>query len=148
MGQPYAPESKSDELVLQWRTSRRLNENENYQIMFKEHPVGRWKHYTTNHACTQPKLTITGLKPDTSYVFKVRIMDDARGAEGSYTKESNPIATKPSPARHILGNAEKIEIGPPNVYRLPIRENVTARNEKAKTRKFNLGELITNQFGK
>lgn len=89
--------------------------------------------------CHKPKVTVAGLKANTSYTFKVKINDDKTGKDGQFTVESDPITTRESPALGVLMKAEKIEQGPPKVYRLPIKENISARNEQAKTRKFSLG---------
>lgn len=140
LGKPYSVESKSDSTVLQWRAERELTENEAYHIVFKEYPNGKWRSYVSVERNNRPKVTISGLKASTSYIFKVKITDDNTGKEGPLTVESDPIKTRESPALGVLKRAEQIEYGPPRVYRLPIKENISARNEKAKTRKFFIGK--------
>ncbi|XP_063404458.1 uncharacterized protein LOC134687928 [Mytilus trossulus] len=140
LGKPYSTESKSDRTVLQWRAERELTEDETYQIVFKENPTGKWKPYVPKERCYKPKVTVAGLKANTSYTFKVKINDDKTGKDGQFTVESDPILTRESPALGVLMKAEQIEHGPPKVYRLPIKENISARNEQAKTRKFSLGK--------
>ncbi|XP_071148474.1 uncharacterized protein [Mytilus edulis] len=140
LGKPYSSESKSDSTLLQWRAERELTENEVYQIILKEHPNGKWRPYVSKERCSKPRFTITGLKANTSYIFKVKIIDDSTGKDGQFTEESDPIHTRESPALGVLQKAEQIESGPPKVYQLPIKENISARNKKAKTRKFFLGK--------
>ena len=61
-------------------------------------------------------------------------------AEASYyTVDSVPITVKQSSALPVLPTSGKIEHGPPEMYCLPTRENVTTRNEFARTRKLYLG---------
>ena len=110
--------------------------------MFKEEPNGKWKPYIMKEACSKSLITINGLKAETGYVFKVRIVNDSTGVEGKFSPQSEVFNTKPSPALGILQKAELIDRGPPEVYRLPIRENATARNDAAKTRTFSLGKIF------
>lgn len=146
LGKPYSSESKSDSTLLQWRAERELTENEVYQIILKEHPNGKWRPYVSKERCSKPRFTITGLKANTSYIFKVKIIDDSTGKDGQFTEESDPIHTRESPALGVLQKAEQIESGPPKVYQLPIKENISARNKKAKTRKFFLGNCPSNKY--
>lgn len=135
-------ESRSDSIVLQWRTEQELTANEAYHIVFKECFHGKWRPYVSIRKCITPKITISGLKASTSYIFKVKITDANTGKEGTLSIESDPITTKESPALGILTRAELIKNGPPKIYRLPLVENISARNEMAKTRKFFIGNVF------
>ncbi|XP_063417427.1 uncharacterized protein LOC134699954 [Mytilus trossulus] len=118
-----------------------LLDHETFQIIFKESPETQsaiWKTYNTE-SCFQPHIEILGLTPKTSYIFKVRIVNKRTGEEFPFTDESELIKTQESPAKHVLKKARKTKAGSPAVYTLPIKENRSARNVKAKTRKFYLG---------
>lgn len=62
--------------------------------------------------------------------------------EGPYSEESDKILTSDSPASRIVQfSVAKTKGNPsPTKYALPVTENRSARNEKAKTKKFEVGK--------
>jgi hypothetical protein len=100
----------------------------------------RWRSYHEEIYETSTK--ITGLKSNASYVFRVRVIYE-NGEESPFSKESEKIRTAASLATKMLRTSIQVTSGnSPNKYALPIKENIAARNEKAKTRKFEVGENI------
>ncbi|CAC5383634.1 unnamed protein product [Mytilus coruscus] len=129
----------SDSTDLQWKTNRALTADESFQIMYKEAPNGKWKQFNNKGMCKEPIITVNGLQAETSYIMKVRIVNECTGTDGPFSEESDTIKTRQSPAIGMLKSSEKVSSDVPSIYRLPIKENVSARNESAKTRKFYLG---------
>lgn len=82
---------------------------------------------------------ITGLMANTEYIFQVRgVFGDQ---EGQYGPESDCIATKVSPATVFLKSSKLQEKSDPPKYLLPVQENKSARNIKARTRQLHLGKF-------
>ena len=50
------------------------------------------------------------------------------------------VRKKKSLASHLLQFSTEVKKGQPAIYKLHSTENISARNENAKTRKFELGE--------
>jgi hypothetical protein len=100
----------------------------------------RWKLY---HEEIQSDSTkITGLKSNATYVFRVRIIYE-NGEESPFSLESDEIRTAASLATKMLQRSTLVtcDDNAAHRYALPIIENIDARNEKAKTKKFEVGEL-------
>lgn len=131
----------SDHINLKWEHKKQLSSEESYQVSFKELSQGKWKFFSPPKPCREQMVVVDGLKAETSYVFKVRVTDENTGTEGPFSPESDIIKTGVSPAFQIMKKSQKGAIGPPDVYMLPITENMAARNEAAQTRKFTLGEF-------
>lgn len=75
--------------------------------------------------------------PGMEYVFQVRaVFEDL---EGQYGPISDSISTLESRTAEILKMSECIKKTNPPRYRLPIKENKNARNNKARTKKMTLG---------
>lgn len=134
-GQPKGSDVKSDSIKLHWEPLSSFKDSNRYQIRYKQ-KGGKWMFYPE-----QPEratITISYLQTEATYIFQVRaIIDDD---EGPYSQESAEITTKPSLASHLLKFCTKVKDGQPAIYQLHSTENRLARNEKAKTRKFELGE--------
>ena len=74
---------------------------------------------------------------DTVYVFQVRgKIDDL---EGPYGPISDDITTPESPSAGLLKCCSCIRENPPKIYRLPLRENITARNNAGRIKQLILG---------
>jgi hypothetical protein len=75
----------------------------------------------------------------TAFIFHVRVVYE--GDEGSYRAKSDERFISSSPASRIVQASILKENGnpTPSKYALPITEMRQARNEKAKTKKFELG---------
>lgn len=133
----------SDHLNLIWEHSEHICDEEIYQINFKELPTGKWKVFHPIKPCVSQMVVVDGLKAETSYIFKVRVIDENSGYEGTFSPESDLIKTGVSPGLRIMRKSQKGANGPPDVYMLPVTENKAARNETAQTRKFTLGKSIS-----
>ena len=82
---------------------------------------------------------IRGLLTNTEYIFQVRgVFGDQKG---QYGPESDCIATKVSPATVFLKSSKLQEKSDPPKYLLPVQENKSARNIKARTRQLHLGKF-------
>jgi hypothetical protein len=127
----------SNSLLLKWEGVE-LCSDDAYQIMYKEGQNGKWVYCKSNIETTMYK--IEGLHADTSYVFRVRVINAFSEVEGKFSIESKPITTGKSQA---LGMKELSTLTckkPIAVYALPVTELKDARNTKAKTRKLTLGK--------
>ena len=134
-GKPMARDIKSDSITLAWTTPTDFDTDDYYQIRYKA-KGGKWRFFDE-----QPSVgttVVTSLTADTVFVFQVRVVHD--DMEGPYSPISDEFCTRKSPANILFGFSEKMRDGPPDVYKLPVTENVTARNTTAKTKKFDLGE--------
>ena len=112
--------------------------NDAYQIMYKEGQSGMWVYCKSNIVTTTYK--IEGLHAETSYVFRVRVVNAFSGVEGKFSIESNPITTDKSQALGMKQLSTLIYEKPIAVYELPVTELKDARNPAAKTRKLILGK--------
>jgi hypothetical protein len=100
----------------------------------------RWRSY--HGEIYEDSTEITGLKSDATYVFRVRVIYE-NGEESPFSVESEEIRTAASLATKMLKRSKQVTSGTsPNKYALPIKENIAARNVKAKTRKFKVGEFV------
>jgi hypothetical protein len=127
----------SNNLILKWEGVE-LCENDAYQMMYKEGQSGMWVYCKSNIVTTTYK--IEGLHAETSYVFRVRVVNAFSGVEGKFSIESNPIITGKSQALGMKRLSTLIYGKPNAVYALPVTELKDARNTAAKTRKLKLGK--------
>ncbi|XP_076084709.1 uncharacterized protein LOC143055449 isoform X3 [Mytilus galloprovincialis] len=140
--QPYVREkvNKSHEVNLKWEYNRELGEEEFYQLFIKQHPEGRWRIFQRPKQSSQPFMNVDGLKPETSYVFKVRVANNRTDEEGCFGPASDMITTGESLAFKIIKNCTLISKGIPAVYGLPIQELQQEKNEGSQIRKFTFGK--------
>ena len=124
-------------LILKWQGVE-LCANDAYQIMYKEGQNGKWVYCKSNAG--NAMYTIEGLQAETSYVFRVRVINAFSGVEGKFSIESKPITTGKSQALGMKQFSTLIYEKPIAVYELPVTELKDARNTKAKTRKLTLGK--------
>lgn len=137
LGQPYGTNTyHSDKIELIWTSPQPLAIEEAFQISYRENK-GKWK--TVDTLTKENIFIISGLKAQTTYNFRVRTINDTTGEEGQYSMKSDDIPTGKSPALEIKQKSSLIDNSTPPVYKLPITEDITARNTSAKTRKFVLG---------
>jgi hypothetical protein len=127
-----------DTVTLTWDPPSTIGENDFYQISYKDGShEGNWEIYQGEFKSSTAVLS--DLKSNTVFVFRVRVVneDDA----DLYSEQSDKIVTLESQAsRHVQASA-LIEKGnpSPSKYALPLSEIREARNEQAKTTKFQLG---------
>ncbi|XP_052078202.1 uncharacterized protein LOC127716136 [Mytilus californianus] len=127
----------SDKIELIWDSLRPLTDEEAFQVSYRD-SNGKWK--TVDKTTNKTIMTIRGLKAETSYFFRVRLINDTTGEEGQYSMQSDAILTGKSSALEIKKKSSLLKNSTPPVYQLPIKEDTTARNPSAKTRKFVLGD--------
>lgn len=140
---PYVTEemNKSNQIILKWEHKEELKDGQFYQIVMKQHPLGKWEALKTHKPCIHRFLKVDCLRANTSYVFKVHVENNATGEKGPCSPESEVIVTGESisPALRIMKRSEKIKDGIPSIFKLPVQEILQARNEESLTRKFILG---------
>lgn len=129
----------SNNLIVKWDDAK-LCENEAYQVMFKETTTGKWKSSRSN--TVKAFMKMEGLQPQTTYVFRVRVVNDISGDEGPFGPESDTITTGESAALGMMKVSTMVYNNPIPVYALPLMEFRAARNEHAKSRKLCLGECL------
>ena len=78
----------SNNLILKWEGVE-LCANDAYQIMYKEGQSGMWVYCKSSIVTTTYK--IEGLHAETSYVFRVRVVNAFSGVEGQFSIESDSI---------------------------------------------------------
>jgi hypothetical protein len=127
----------SNNLLLKWEGVE-LCADDAYQIMYKEGQNGMWVYCKSNTATAM--YTIEGLHAETSYVFRVRVVNVISGVEGKFSIESDSITTGKSQALGMKQLSTLIYEKPIALYALPVTELKDARNTKAKTRKLTLGK--------
>ena len=141
-GAPYWHNSRSveesDRLEICWQHPAVLAENKySYEVRYKEVHTQTWMRFNTESS--QPKTTITNLKPGTGYIFKVRVLYN--DSEGPFGPESTEIKTIQSPAmamktglRVVSGNGVL-----PEQLALPLVEDTTEISKEAEIRGFSIG---------
>ena len=136
-GKPSVGAVNSDSVTLYWKPPTNFEESSYYQIRYKE-GENRWTFYSESPE--RETATIGNLQANTTYVFQVRaVISDE---EGPYSPESDKVQTKTSLASRLLEFTTKVKDGQPAKHQLHSTENKAARNERAKTRKFELGIRI------
>lgn len=133
---------QSDHINLKWNHNEELEEEECYQIVMKQLPFDKWKTIQTAKPINCRTLTVDCLREETSYVFKVGVVNHKTGLEGPFSSESDVITTGESQVLKMMKMSEKIENGMPAIFKLPIQEVKLARNDRFQTRKFTLGILL------
>lgn len=131
-GKPFPDEIRSDSVSLVWNHVEKVD---SYQVRFKSLGCAKWKLADTDF--NQTRLTINGLEANTSYKFQVR--GCFQDSEGPYGPVSDDIVTKKSLASSLLEYSKLLNLGHPSKYRLPVKENIRARNETARTRQLIIG---------
>lgn len=128
----------SNHLIVKWEDTE-LGENEAYKVMFKEESIGKWKSCRSN--TVKALMKMEGLQPQTTYVFRIKLINDTTGEERPFGPDSDPITTGESSALGMMKMSTMVYHNPILVYALPVSEVKAARNEYAKTRKLYLGEF-------
>lgn len=113
-----------------------------YKVRYKTDKSDKeeWNYAKTN--ADESQITITGLMPNTMYIFQVRgVFEDQ---EGEYGPENDEMQTESLDA-YLNKISTRITKSSPSKYQLFVQEMKDARNVTAKTRKLNLGKLIMSQ---
>lgn len=140
---PYSVDTKCDEITLTWGSESNLGEGYCFEIFYKEQNKGKFIAYKSEESCYFNTIDIRNLKPNTAYVFKVRIVHEESGDESPYSPLSDVILTEKSSISLLMDNATKIKTEPILLYQLPIEEDLYARNDRWHTRKFSYGKIIS-----
>ncbi|XP_052820940.1 uncharacterized protein LOC128246597 isoform X2 [Mya arenaria] len=136
-GKPRASDIGSDTVTLSWEKPADFRQSDYFQIGYKDLNGGRkWRFYQGEF--TESTVRLTNLKSDTKFVFRVRVYDDI---EGPYSEESDEIVIASSLASRLVNYAVRVDDGDsaPALYALPMTEVAKARNQNARTRKFEIG---------
>ncbi|WAR16463.1 hypothetical protein MAR_031057 [Mya arenaria] len=128
---------KRTTMQLSWKLKKDLAEDEYVEVFLKDITnKSRWKLAADEHIKMRT-FTVTDLKPDTKYTFKVRVVN--ANEEGNFSPESKTTRTKISAAIKLKKRSEKIQSETIQKYRIPVKEVTEARNETRKTRRFEIG---------
>lgn len=142
-GRPYISASDNNIIrnafTLQWNEHQSLENYETYQVKYKE-TEGKWNIYDHETSIKQPSILINGLKPNTPYIFKVRVTNCHTSEDGPYSDESEIIKTKTSATNFLMSRSELIQENGPPIYMLPVSEVKPSRDEFRLTRKYILGK--------
>lgn len=136
---PYAKGVGSDNIQLEWETENELEQGHCFEIYYKIHNEGRWVQYLSETPCKLTRILIENLQPQTSYIFKIKIVSEKSEFEGPSSLLSDKITTKESAITNLLSTTKLICDTPIKQYQLPLTENKEARNELFKTRKYYIG---------
>ncbi|XP_045178579.2 uncharacterized protein LOC123538489 [Mercenaria mercenaria] len=137
-GKPRISDVLADSVTLSWDPPSTFGEDDYYQISFKDLDHNKkWRFFQAEFRSSTAVLN--DVKSNTVFIFRVRVVYE--DGEGPYSEESDKIVTSDSPATRIVKFALKKTAGnpSPSKYALPVTEIRAARNEKAKTKKFELG---------
>ncbi|KAH3820212.1 hypothetical protein DPMN_121956 [Dreissena polymorpha] len=138
-GQPQVTNVSFDTITLSWRSPEIFNTGDFFQIGYRDLDDSRWKVYVGEYH--QSTHTLTNLKSNAKYVFRVRAVYS--DIEGPYSDVSQVIETKSSPASRYIALCERIGTATPRRYRLKMQEVPSSKNEKAKSKKYQLGSCST-----
>lgn len=133
-GKPEKVAIESTTCTISWEASTGVDVDY-YEIRYKEKSSRTWsKTRTDGPECI---FTVQNLKGRTAYNFQVRAISGS--IEGPFGYVSEPYETKVSLAYRLMQTARKVDDEIPARYKLELDEKLSARNEKAKTRKCVLG---------
>lgn len=127
-----------------WQPPKQFVKGDYYQLSYKEAEDKKWIFY--NEQFERATAELKDLKAGAAYVFRVRVVTD--DGEGPYSEISDEIKTKQSPAHKLLNFAPRKMEGNPSKYTVPFEELKEARNDKAKSRKLEIGRYRSIQIRK
>ncbi|WAR16464.1 hypothetical protein MAR_031058 [Mya arenaria] len=134
---PTVDHIRADRIQLSWKLEPDLADDEYVEVFLKDITnKSRWK-LAADDTIKKWSFTITELKPDTEYSFKVRVVNE--NDEGDFSPESKTIKTKISAAKQMREMSENIPSEQIQKYRIPVKEVKEARDETLKTRRFEIG---------
>ncbi|XP_060557458.1 uncharacterized protein LOC132717894 [Ruditapes philippinarum] len=132
-----------DTVTLTWDPPSTVRDGDCYQISYKDSSHGEnWVFYQGEFKTSTAILS--NLKSNTDFVFRVRVVNE--DGASPYSEQSDKIFTLESQASRLVHSSVLKEKGnpSPSIYALPLAEIREARNEQAKTNKFQLGASPTN----
>jgi hypothetical protein len=141
-GKPFLIEAKSNCITLQWKRVSQLSFDQEYQIQYKQMPDGRWTTHNQSISYDSTRASVSGLKAQSSYSFRIRVIDAKKGKEYPFSPESSIFETPESPALKMRYRSTSLKPGNPELLRLPTKEDLKSRNSKVKSRKLSIGELF------
>jgi hypothetical protein len=141
-GKPFLIGAKSDCITLQWKRVSRLSSDQEYQIQYKQMPDGRWTIHNQSISHDSTRASVSGLKAQSSYSFRIRVIDARKGKEYPFSPESSVFETPESPALKIRCCSALFRSGNPDVFRLPTKEDLKARNNEVKSKKLSIGKYF------
>ncbi|XP_053386663.1 uncharacterized protein LOC128550842 [Mercenaria mercenaria] len=145
-GKPEIQHVTADTISLSWEKPHLFGKDDTYQLSFKftDDPSSKWKPYVQEFKTN--KATLTDLKSNTPFTFRVRVLFDEE--EGPYSPPSDRVQTKQTPAIRIKDFAVVVEKNKvPETRSLPITQVRESRNSEAMTQKFEFGEMKNNFRG-
>ncbi|KAK3084439.1 hypothetical protein FSP39_013548, partial [Pinctada imbricata] len=137
-GKPSALYVQSNHLTLSWPDLELREEHDVLEVFLKEAKYGSWRQCSDSSMDhTNTLCTIDGLRPDTQYVFKIRLTNECTGKSGPFSSVSDVVQTKPSPA--MLYKSKSTVLRNSMVYQLPMEEDIKYLDRKNKIRKYDIG---------
>lgn len=140
-GKPTVLNLTTESIEFKW--SKCKGQVDFFEIRYKtdnKRDKEEWNYAKTD--ADESQITITGLVPNTKYIFQVRgVYEDQ---EGEYGPENDEMQTESLDA-YLSKISNRINQFCPSKYQLFVQEMKDARNVAAKTRKLNLGKLIIAQ---
>ncbi|XP_052215660.1 uncharacterized protein LOC127834096 isoform X6 [Dreissena polymorpha] len=136
-GKPSASEVGSDTITLTWDKPALFKEGDHFQISCRENKESRWR--ICHDSVEINRFELTNVKSESQFMFRIRAV--YTDFESDYSKESDIVTTKKSPASQLVGfsTARSAPDVLPIQYALPMIEVEGARNTIGKTRKFEIG---------
>ena len=133
-GKPFSIETTLNSVTICWEKPR--EKLDCFQVRYKEKDgKSEWKSVETE--CDSNYITIKEIMDGVVYVFQVRGKVDH--LEGPYGPISDGITTSALTLAEIIKKCSCIKETTPKIYRLPLKENIKARNEEARTKQLILG---------
>ncbi|KAH3718489.1 hypothetical protein DPMN_061293 [Dreissena polymorpha] len=139
-GRPSASNVGQDTITLAWKRPEAHRKRDYYQVSFKKNVDGStWRVYKEDfYECT---VELADFDSECEYLFRVRGVYG--GNEGPYSEVSDVVTTLKSQATKLLEWSRRYEQQgvSPTKYALLVQEIGNARNEKHKSRKFEIGMM-------
>ncbi|XP_052268175.1 myosin-10-like [Dreissena polymorpha] len=136
-GKPSASEVGSDTITLTWDKPALFKKGDHFQISCRENKESRWK--ICHESIEINRFELTNVKSKSQFIFRIRAVYN--DYESDYSKESDIVTTKESPASQLIRFSTPLSAPDvlPIQYALPMIEVEGARNKIGKTRKFEIG---------
>ncbi|XP_033731323.1 uncharacterized protein LOC117320948 [Pecten maximus] len=130
-GQPQPTDIGVDYICLEWESAER-DDVTHYEIRMKLASDESWNKTIIPTEDRRPLHRVDDLLQNTGYEFMLRAVYPD-GSSSAFSHKSVKITTKCSELRTLLKVCQKIDDGPPGVYRLPLMS--VSENKDKKTRK-------------
>ncbi|XP_033728212.1 uncharacterized protein LOC117317506 [Pecten maximus] len=130
-GQPQPTDIGVDYICLEWESAER-DDVTHYEIRMKLASDESWNNTIIPTEDRRPSHRVDELLQNTGYEFMFRAVYPD-GSSSAFSHKSVKITTNGSELRTLLKVCQKIDDGPPGVYRLPLMS--VSENTDKKTRK-------------